>query len=307
VKDPAFYSVPENGVHSIITLNDRDHGRVRRVFSHAFSDRALKEQEPLFLNYVDLLIKKLHEVVRKTPETELNMVDFYNFTTFDIMGDLTFGEPLHLLESSKYTPWVSAIFAGIKAGTILRVISHFPLIAFVLEQLLPRSLREKRKAHFQNSYERVDRRLEKELDRPDIWSLVLRQKDEQALSIGEMHSNANVFMIAGTETTATLLSGLTFYLLKNPKVMDKLVEELRTACPTDEVITMERLAQLKYLNACVEEALRMYPPVPSGLPRLTPPEGAVICNRWVPGGVSASWLSSGMLRSNLCQRRQASM
>ncbi|KAK4978487.1 hypothetical protein LTR28_005318 [Elasticomyces elasticus] len=282
-KDPSFYTAPENGVHSIVTNNDEDHARVRRIFSHGFSNKALKEQEPLFLKYVDLLIEKLHKEVQDAPDTGINMVDLYNFTTFDIMGDLTFGEPLHLLEDSKYTPWVRAIFGGLKLLTYLRVIRHFPLGWFLLENTIPRSLKDKRKAHSQNSHDRVDRRLGERTSRPDIWNLVLRQSEGENLSIGEMHSNANVFMIAGTETTATLLSGLTFYLLENPKVMDKLVDVVRCAFATDKDMTFERLARLKYLNACVEEGLRMYPPIPIGLPRVTPPEGAVICGRWVPG------------------------
>jgi cytochrome P450 len=46
------------------------------------------------------------------------------------------------------------------------------------------------------------------------------------------------------------------------------------------------LAQLKYLNACIEEGLRMYPPVPSGLPRVTPPGGAAICGTWISANAS---------------------
>ena len=39
----------------------------------------------------------------------------YNCTTFDVMGDLTFGEGLNMLEDGEYSPWVSAIFGGIKS------------------------------------------------------------------------------------------------------------------------------------------------------------------------------------------------
>ncbi|EON61526.1 hypothetical protein W97_00741 [Coniosporium apollinis CBS 100218] len=285
-KDTSFYGIEAHGSQSIITMNEQDHGRVRRIFSAAFSNKALKQQEPLFLTYVDLLIEKLHEIADNNTDAEVNLVDFYNFTTFDVMGDLTFGEPLYMLKDTKYSPWVSAIFAGIKLGTMFHVIGSFPTAKFLLERLAPRSLKEKRRAHSQYTNDRVDRRLKKETSRPDIWSLVLSQSGDKCLSVGEMHSNANIFMIAGTETTATLLSGLTFYLLKTPATMDRLVNEIRSAFADTKEITMERLAQLKYLNACVEEGLRMYPPVPIGLPRVTPPEGTEICGRFVAGGTS---------------------
>lgn len=39
--------------------------------------------------------------------------------------------------------------------------------------------------------------------------------------------------------------------------------------------------------ACLNEALRVYPPVPTGLPRVTPAGGRTILGRFVPQGVSA--------------------
>jgi cytochrome P450 len=79
---------------------------MRRLFSPAFSDRALKEQEPLFMKYVTLLADKLREGMEEDPNHKFDMVKMYNFTTFDIMGDLTFGEPLQMLSKAKYDPWV---------------------------------------------------------------------------------------------------------------------------------------------------------------------------------------------------------
>lgn len=93
-------------------------------------------------------------------------------------------------------------------------------------------------------------------------------------------------MLAGTETTATELSGLTYLLLKNPGKMQRLVDELRSSFSSFEDMTMTKLSQLDYLGACIEEGLRFYPPVPVGLVRTVPKDGALICGMWVPGGVS---------------------
>lgn len=62
---------------------------MRRIFSHAFSDKALKEQEPLFLKYIDLLVKRLKEATRENDDAPIDMVRMLNFTTFDIMGKST--------------------------------------------------------------------------------------------------------------------------------------------------------------------------------------------------------------------------
>ncbi|KAF1810767.1 benzoate 4-monooxygenase cytochrome P450 [Eremomyces bilateralis CBS 781.70] len=285
-KDPKFYDFASVDETNLVNANDQDHARTRRIFSNAFSDKALKEQEPLLMKYVDLMVQKLHEKVEAEPDEKVNMVEILNFTTFDIMGDLTFGEPLYMLQNSKYTPWVTTIFNSLKATTMLQAISFLPVVSSLVNLLLGRFIIHARNVHFRYSTDRVDRRLVTQTDRPDIWTLVLRQVGEKALSLGEMHANADLFMIAGTETTATLLSGLLYYLLMNPEKMKKLKDEIRSAFQSQQDIRMGGLVRLKYLHACIEEGLRMYPPAPTGLPRLTPPGGTAICGEWVPGNTT---------------------
>lgn len=106
-------------------------------------------------------------------------------------------------------------------------------------------------------------------------------------------------MIAGTETvrtqygpqtksiliyydqTATALSGTTYHLLRNPAYLKKLTMEIREAHASSEDITLDSIQRLKYLHAVLQEGLRMYPPVPSTLPRRTPTGGAMIDGEWV--------------------------
>lgn len=57
----------EEGAAGIVRADDSAHGRQRRLVSHAFSDKALKEQEPLFKQYVDLLVQKVSAIAEKDP------------------------------------------------------------------------------------------------------------------------------------------------------------------------------------------------------------------------------------------------
>ncbi|KAK0640198.1 NAD-dependent protein deacetylase hst2-1 [Lasiodiplodia hormozganensis] len=286
-KDKRFYSRDiNNECHVLNTEDVKEHGALRRIFSNAFSDRALKLQEPLIKRYVDQLVDLMRRTTKENGDAKLDMVKLYNCTTFDIMGDLTFGEPLGLLEQSEYTPWVRAVFGSIKAQHLARIMMEYPVLGKLAVLFTPKGLDEQVRVHFQHSADRVDRRLAKSDDgKPDIWGLVL-DKGKDLISLGQMHANSSLFMIAGTETTATLLSGLTWYLLKNPDKLKKAVEEVRSR--SEEDLSLEELPRLPYLNACFEEGLRVYPPVPIGLPRETPEGGNMICGEWVPGKTRVS-------------------
>lgn len=50
---------------------------------------------------------------------------------------------------------------------------------------------------------------------------------------------------------------------------------------------VEKLGKIPYLDACLEEALRIFPPVPVGLLRVVPPEGSEIDGHFIPAGVSS--------------------
>lgn len=280
-KDPKFFHPAINGEHSIITEpTPESHGQVRRLFANAFSDKALRLQESLILSYVNKLRRNIDKAVAANPETHFDAVKLYNCTTFDIMADLTFGEPLGMLDMGEYTPWVKTVFEGIKAGSYRRISVYYPLVGFLLKVLMPPSLRGKELGHFQHSADRVDKRLGRGDDgKSDIWKLVL-ENQKFHLPLSKMHSNASVFMVAGTETTATLLSGFTYLLLTNPDKMKRVVAEVRALQKED--LSLEVLPRLEYFNLCFQEALRCYPPAPVGLPRQVPQGGATICGEWVP-------------------------
>ncbi|KNG49528.1 cytochrome p450 protein [Stemphylium lycopersici] len=278
------YGGSPNNAFSLVIAPDEDHNRQRKIFTPAFSDRALKQQEPLFLKYIDKLVARLRESIQMDPNAKLDLVQLYNFTTFDIMGDLTFGEPLHMLDNAEYDPWVKQIFGSLKVQTYLSVVTLYPWLWRLFTKIVPESVNKMKMEHFNHSVTRVTKRLEKGRDTEgvDLWDLVLKQKEGRGLTRGEMDANSSLFMIAGTETTATLLSGLTYLLLRNPECMKQLNDEIRGEFASADDMTMERLAALPYLTACIKEAFRVYPPVPLGLPRITPANGSTVGDHFVP-------------------------
>lgn len=274
----------------LVAAQGEAHAKVRRIFLPAFSDRALKQQEPLFTKYVDNLVAVLRNGVQENPRQDFDMVRLYNYTTFDIMGDLTFGEPLNMLAESKYDPWVSVIFDSVKVANRLSLLKFYPLAQKLFDLLADAKIQEFKRQHADYAAQRVTKRIQhgRATAGVDLWDLVLGQEDGKGLTRVEMDANASLFMIAGTETTATLLSGLTYLLLRNPEKLRNVVREVRGAFATSAEIGMEGIAALPYMNACIKEALRMYPPVPVGLPHLTPQEGSTICGEYIPAGITVT-------------------
>ncbi|GKT45031.1 averantin hydroxylase [Colletotrichum spaethianum] len=81
---------------------------------------------------------------------------------------------------------------------------------------------------------------------------------------------------------ATLLSGCIFNLLAFPDKITALLGEFHGNFDKLEDLAFKRLAELKYMNACLKEALRIYPPVLIGSLRVVLPGGQQILGKWVP-------------------------
>ena len=108
------------------------------------------------------------------------------------------------------------------------------------------------------------------------------------MSYEEIISNSRVLLTAGSETTATLLSGATYFLLQNPTILQRVQSEVRAVFKNEEDITLRSVTTpslLPYLEAVLQESLRCYPSVPATLPRITGSEGALIDGKFVPRNV----------------------
>jgi cytochrome P450 len=84
----------------------------------------------------------------------------------------------------------------------------------------------------------------------------------------QLAAHANALIIAGSETTGTVLSALFFYILSEPAVYSKLKSEIISAFTSTEQITSRAATDIKYLTAVINEALRIHPPIPIGMPRV---------------------------------------
>ncbi|KAK3313180.1 cytochrome P450 [Apodospora peruviana] len=280
-KSLKFYKPLEEIPVDIVNASREEHGQLRRTMAHGFSDRSMREQQPIIKGYIDLLIRRLRQNCGDGNK-KLNINAWYNFTTFDIIGDLAFGESFGCLDNSDYHPWVRAIFQLARVGTVMQSAAQYPALMKLILTLIPKKAMQERKHHIDLTKAKLQRRMEVGKERPDLVEGLLRKKDELGLTLDKLQANSAILIIGGSETTATLLSGVTFLLLTNPDALAKLKSEIRSSFKSQHEIDFASVSALPYLLACLDEALRMYPPVPSGLPRVVPQGGASICGNFVP-------------------------
>ena len=270
--------VGDGNPDDIIHGDDATHSRFRRLLSHAFNARALEDQHAMIMSYVDSLIRRLHENASRPQD----MVAWLNWTTFDLIGDLTFGEPFDCLKNQRYHPWVETILGGINGGVAISAAARYGLGSLLIS-LIPKSMTEKFDLMHAYTREKVARRLQSGTERPDFMSQLMRNdKDRKEMTQAEMEQNALTLVVAGSETTASLLSGTMYHLLRSPPILERVKNEVRSAFPSEHDIDCNSVNNLPYMIAVLKEGMRIYPPAPSSIPRKVMSEADTIDGRTVP-------------------------
>ena len=142
--------------------------------------------------------------------------------------------------------------------------------------------------HHQLVIEKVDKRPERKTDRKDFTEFILNYENANAerMSTGELYSNMSLLIMAGSETSATALSGTLYHLARNRHVLKQLQAEIRAKFETERDVTFESFAGIPKLLAALKESMRMYPSTPGNNPRKVSKGGAEVAGNWIPEGVS---------------------
>ncbi|KAF2183721.1 cytochrome P450 [Zopfia rhizophila CBS 207.26] len=125
----------------------------------------------------------------------------------------------------------------------------------------------------------------------DFFTCLMEDKSGSPnnLEWGEIVSEISVIINAGADTTAIALTQLMELLIRHPNELSHLRQELDLVLDKDEIVApYDKVKDLPFLKACLDEGLRIFPPTSAGLPRRTPSEGAQILGQWIPGDTSVS-------------------
>jgi cytochrome P450 len=270
------------GALSMLWQTDNvEHDRQRRIMAPFFSEKSLRDQEPIFAKYTDLLVQRMHEHAG----LPVDLVAWFHFATFDIIGDLAFGEPFDCLEKSEVHPWIDFIFSRIRIMQYGQIIMAMGRLGAIIKMMVPRRVVNEIVDHVNITKAKVDKRRGLKTDRSDFMTAILAHVGkESGMSVGELYANTQTLVMAGSETSATVLAVVAFSLMAHPDKLRKLRRELDDAFAADREITFTSVAGLPYLNAVISESLRILPPVPAGIHRFVPAGGGFVDGRWVAGG-----------------------
>ncbi|KAL2826539.1 cytochrome P450 [Aspergillus pseudoustus] len=290
-KDTRFYNASTKKAPSVLTAPDNVHSCQKRAILRAFSETALRDHERVLQPLVGEFIDQLGHI----SEQKNGVVDFeqwYNYIMFDFMAKELFGETLGCLKHAAFHPWADMLFASIKAWAFLSVIKYFPYFTFILKPLVLfycRDLLRHRDAKHNSIASKTPQRSEVMPLIPDFISYISDSTDPKSTLLPkELFANTSFLMMAGSETTATLLSGCTYLLLKNPATYTELATQVRSLFRSPSEMTFAAATRIPYLRSVLQESLRMYPPLPLGMPRVVPAGGALISGRYVPEKTSVS-------------------
>jgi cytochrome P450 len=175
-----------------------------------------------------------------------------------------------------------------RAGMFLQMPS---LLKIKADEILFPEMSVFRAGFFQTVINLSTARLALQEKRRDIFQLIKDAKDPEtggSLPINEVVSECTLLIVAGSDTSSTVLAALFFYLAKYPRVCTKLQEEIRTNFESyDEIRGGQALNRCQYLRACLDEAMRMNPPVGGSAWREAQKGGALVDGHTIPEGYDA--------------------
>jgi hypothetical protein len=94
---------------------------------------------------IDCFIERMRLKSKQGHPVDLRL--WYNYFTFDLLGDFAFGESFDCMNSSTCHQWVDFVLDHFNMSTLLHVIHRFRPLQHVLAAMVPASLTEKRELH----------------------------------------------------------------------------------------------------------------------------------------------------------------
>lgn len=223
--------------------------------------------------YTDTLIEQL----RSFSGQPLNASKWFNYYSFDVMGDLAYGESFDMLKNGE-SHWAIDLLNEGQGG--MRPLGPIAWLFGIL--IRTPVLNAGYKKFVQFCEDKIENRKKMKPELPDITSWLLKAEPMSTDPfVNRMWAagDSRLIIVAGSDTTAATLTHVFYHLAQSPGHVDVLRKELQQTSTTANW----DLKDLPHLNGVINEALRLHSPVPSGTQRQTPPEGLQVGKHFIPG------------------------
>ncbi|KAH8101527.1 cytochrome P450 [Cristinia sonorae] len=243
------------------------HAKRRHNWNRGLSGPAIKVYEPVVgdrvVQMVDLALKQPGEVV--------DMVKLIKYFAFDIMGDMGFGGGSELMRDGDTHGFLQAVIDGIDDSILSET---FPWLAYYARNRLFDVI--------ESAANRAKERVLRSKGTQDLFYYLSNEdgngKDTPPLEV--VIPEGVVVSIAGSDTTSFSLNATIHLLISHSSAYKRLQEEVdRFYPPGENAVDTRYHSEMPYLDAVINEALRLYPVLASGSHRATQKE-AVLINAW---------------------------
>ncbi|KAI0487709.1 cytochrome P450 [Xylaria cf. heliscus] len=288
-KASTYLVTTRNNVFNVFSAIDNNlHSQKRKIIGQALSDRSVRAFEPTILEKLDIALKHIWRASQES--TPVDVTQMTRYLALDIIGQLSFGYDLDIQTKEDNRFMMKGMTFGNYRGNVYQ---HFPLLSkLYIDKIGDKVFYEARERYFRLLEKMVKSRTSQDKNaKHDFYSFVADSFKSTARG-GDLWLEAIFFLVAGGDTAATAMCGVFFYLSRYPECYDRLVGEVRSSFTTAEDIKSgPQLSRCMYLRACIDEAMRMSPPVSTTLWReqvrgdTGVPEPLVVDGHVIPPGV----------------------
>ncbi|KAM6893584.1 cytochrome P450 4F3 isoform 2-T2 [Xenentodon cancila] len=285
---------------SLLLSNSEEWSRRRRLLTPAFHFDILKNYVATFNSSTDTMHGKWRRLVAEG-STNLEMFEHVTLMTLDSLLKCAFSHNSNCQESC--SEYVSAIMelSNLVIDRRFRILHHWDWIYWKTQQgkrfkqalnvvhRFTREVVQERRALINQQEETQANLSTAHQKKKDFVDIILQSKDEdgQGLSDEEIQAEANTFMFAGHDTTASAICWTLYNLSRHAEYQEECRQEVMELMQGREGhdIEWEDLSSLPFTTMCIRESLRLHSPVQAvtrkytqdmPLPgELTVPEGAI--------------------------------
>ncbi|KIW99247.1 uncharacterized protein Z519_00910 [Cladophialophora bantiana CBS 173.52] len=265
------------------TRNVENHKMRRRIWDKAFTVNALKVYESRIIRLTDRLIKHCESKSGSIIDVSGEIDHF----SFDIMGDLGFGEDFGMIEGAnkESLKWAGLLHSYMRMLSIIRPVPWFK----ELYKWLPIDRERKRNGleFVRFTAKRFETRYQRGQEAGgDIFEYLLQRDPKSGIQLNksQVAEEAIVVVVGGSDTSSICMTFAFYYLLLNPEKYKKAQVEVDSLWDGTSELDGQQLvpARAPYLNAVINESLRLAEPDPNGNQRSTPGGGAVVNGKIIP-------------------------